>query len=68
MGSLIMGGLIVNLLGSFTITVEQQPVAPFRTDKVRALLAYLALEARPHRRAAASSRPAASAVLRDRSR
>ncbi len=52
MGSLIMGSLIVNLLGSFTITVEQQPVAPFRTDKVRALLAYLAVEARPHRRAA----------------
>ncbi len=47
-----MGSLIVNLLGSFTIAVEQQPVAPFRTDKVRALLAYLAVEERPHRRAA----------------
>jgi predicted ATPase/DNA-binding SARP family transcriptional activator len=32
--------------------VGQQPVAPFRTDKVRALLAYLAVEARPHRREA----------------
>lgn len=47
-----MVALTVNCFGQFTVMVGQQPVASFRTDKVRALLVYLALEARPHRREA----------------
>jgi predicted ATPase/DNA-binding SARP family transcriptional activator len=42
----------VMLLGSFQVQLNGAPVAHFRSDKVRALLAYLALEAdRPHTRA-----------------
>jgi predicted ATPase/DNA-binding SARP family transcriptional activator len=39
------------LLGPFGVSLEGQPVTGFESDKVRALLAYLAVEAeRPHRR------------------
>lgn len=39
------------LLGSFHVVVDGAPITSFRSDKVRALLAYLALEAgRPQRR------------------
>jgi DNA-binding SARP family transcriptional activator/predicted ATPase/tetratricopeptide (TPR) repeat protein len=43
--------LSVSLLGPFEVTLAGQPVTRFESNKVRALLAYLALEAdRPHRR------------------
>jgi len=43
--------LSLTLLGAFQITLDGEPVTGFESDKVRALLAYLALEAdRPHRR------------------
>lgn len=42
--------LTLSCLGRFAVQVGQQPVLAFRTDKVRALLVYLALEPRPHRR------------------
>lgn len=39
------------LLGPFQVRLDDVPVTSFRSDKVRALLAYLVLEAdRPHRR------------------
>jgi DNA-binding SARP family transcriptional activator/predicted ATPase/Flp pilus assembly protein TadD len=44
-----MPKLHLTLLGSFHATLDGEPV-PFSTDKARALLAYLALDARPHRR------------------
>ena len=48
-----MARLCVRLLGSFHVTLDDQPVTRFATDKARALLAYLAVEAeRPHRREA----------------
>lgn len=41
----------LSLFGGFHVTRNGRPVTNFRTDKVRALLAYLAIEAeRPHRR------------------
>ncbi|MGC9333699.1 MAG: tetratricopeptide repeat protein, partial [Anaerolineae bacterium] len=41
----------ISLLGSFRVTLDGEPVTDFVSDKVRALLAYLAVEAdRPHRR------------------
>jgi len=44
-------GLSIALLGSFQVVLNSAPVSTFRSDKVRALLAYLAVEAdRPHRR------------------
>jgi len=44
--------LSLSLLGGFNILLDGQPVTTLRTDKVRALLAYLGIEsARPHRRA-----------------
>ncbi|UCC87717.1 MAG: winged helix-turn-helix domain-containing protein, partial [Anaerolineales bacterium] len=44
--------LYLSLLGPFQVTLEDQP-AVFATDRARALLAYLAVEAnRPHRREA----------------
>lgn len=44
--------LSLSFLGSFQVTLENQP-AKFATDRARALLAYLAVEAdRPHRREA----------------
>ena len=46
-----MGHLAVRLLGSFQVSIDGEPVTGFRSDKVRALLAYLCAEmARPHRR------------------
>ncbi len=46
-----MARLSLFLLGSFQVTLEGQPVTGFKSNKERALLAYLAVEAdRPHRR------------------
>jgi DNA-binding SARP family transcriptional activator/predicted ATPase len=46
-----MARLSLFLLGPFGVILEGQPVIGFESDKVRALLAYLAVEAeRPHRR------------------
>ena len=46
-----MARLTVWLLGPFQVTLDGQPATAFATDKVRALLAYLAVEAgQPHRR------------------
>ncbi|MCI0398127.1 MAG: tetratricopeptide repeat protein [Chloroflexi bacterium] len=46
-----MARLRLNLLGAFQATLDDQPLAPFRSDKARALLAYLAMEGhRPHPR------------------
>jgi serine/threonine protein kinase len=43
--------LRINLLGPFQVTLDGEPARGFDSDKVRALLAYLAAEAdRPHRR------------------
>ena len=43
--------LTISLQGSFQVTLDGEPVTGFTTDKTRALLAYLAVEAgRPHRR------------------
>ena len=48
-----MGRLSLALLGSFQATLDSRPITKFASDKVRALLAYLAVEAdRPHRREA----------------
>ena len=48
-----MGHLSLFLLGSFQATLEGQPITGFESHKVRALLAYLVVEAeRPHARAA----------------
>jgi len=44
--------LSLSLLGPFQVTLNGKPVAGFRSDKERALLIYLAVEAdTPHRRA-----------------
>jgi len=46
-----MPRLSISLLGPLQVTLDDEPVADFATDKARALLAYLAVEAdRPHRR------------------
>ena len=46
-----MAYLSLFLLGPFQITLAEEPVTSFESDKVRALSAYLAVEAhRPHRR------------------
>ena len=46
-----MAHLSISLLGSFQATLDDQPVTSFGTNKTRALLVYLAIEAnRPHRR------------------
>ncbi len=46
-----MARLQLFLLGGFSITLDDQPVTGFESDKVRALLAYLAVEGdRPQRR------------------
>ena len=48
-----MSHLAISLLGSFQVTLDDVPLTSFATDKVRALLAFLAVEAnRPHRREA----------------
>jgi DNA-binding SARP family transcriptional activator/predicted ATPase len=47
----MMAHLSLSLMGSFQVTLDGQPVTDFKSNKVRALLAYLAMEAdRPHRR------------------
>ena len=46
-----MTNLRLNLLGYFQVELNGTPLNGFRTDKVRALLAYLAIESeRPHSR------------------
>ena len=46
-----MTQLSLSFLGPFTVQLGNKPVAQFQSDKVRALLAYLAVEAgKPHRR------------------
>ena len=40
-----MPQLAIHLLGPFQVTLDSQPVTGFAYDKVRALLAYLAVEA-----------------------
>ncbi|MDQ5850679.1 MAG: AAA family ATPase, partial [Chloroflexota bacterium] len=46
-----MAHLALALLGSFAAIRDGEPISAFATDKVRALLAYLVVEAgRPHRR------------------
>jgi len=46
-----MTHLTISLLGPLQITLDGRPVTDFATDKARALLAYLAVEAgTPHRR------------------
>lgn len=45
-----MAPVELRLLGGFHLTSAGQPVSRFRSNKVRALLAYLAVEARPHTR------------------
>ena len=46
-----MARLSLTLFGPFQVTLDGEPVTGFDSDKVRALLAYLAVEAdRPHRR------------------
>lgn len=48
-----MARLKLSLFGSFHVTLDNRPVNSFAYDKVRALLAYLVVEAdRPHRREA----------------
>ena len=48
-----MTRLSVSLLGTFQLTLEGAPITTVESDKVRALLVYLAVEAgRPHRREA----------------
>jgi DNA-binding SARP family transcriptional activator/predicted ATPase len=49
----MMAKLSLSFLGPFTIRLGNKPVTQFQSDKVRALLAYLAVEAGvPHRRSA----------------
>jgi DNA-binding SARP family transcriptional activator len=68
-----MPRLSLSLLGSFQATLDGQPITGFESDRVRALLAYLAIEAdRPHRRATLVSllwpdwpEPSASTNLRN---
>lgn len=46
-----MPTICIALLGTYAVTLDEQPVINFGYDKVRGLLAYLAVEAdRPHRR------------------
>jgi predicted ATPase/DNA-binding SARP family transcriptional activator len=47
----LMAHLSLGVLGSLQVLLDDTPVATFESDKVRALLVYLAVEAdRPHRR------------------
>ena len=49
--NILVPTLSIALLGAFAVTLDEQPVTAFAYDKVRGLLAYLAVEAdRPHRR------------------
>jgi len=46
-----MAHLELTLLGSFQVTMDGQPITRFKSNRVRALLAYLAVESdKPHRR------------------
>lgn len=46
-----MAHLSISCLGPFQVTLDERPVTDFKSNKVRALLAYLAVEAdRPHSR------------------
>jgi DNA-binding SARP family transcriptional activator len=46
-----MAHLTISLLGPFRVALGGEPITAFESDKVRALLAYLAVETdRPHRR------------------
>ena len=46
-----MAQLSLSLLGSFQATLDGKPITGFKSNRVRALLAYLAVEAdRQHRR------------------
>ena len=46
-----MAELSLALLGPLQVTLDGAPITAFESDKVRALLTYLAVEAdRPHRR------------------
>ncbi|MFN8440675.1 MAG: BTAD domain-containing putative transcriptional regulator [Caldilineaceae bacterium] len=46
-----MPSLVLNCLGALDVTLDGTPITAFPTDKIRALLVYLALEtAQPHRR------------------
>jgi len=46
-----MTRLSITLFGTFQVTVDKQPITRFGTDKTRALLAFLVVEAdRSHRR------------------
>lgn len=46
-----MAHLSLNTLGEYQILIDGSPISSFESDKVRALLAYLAVESdRPHRR------------------
>ena len=46
-----MARLVLSLLGPFQASLDEQPITSFESVKVRALLAYLASDARrPHRR------------------
>ncbi len=46
-----MARLSLSLLGAFRVSLDSKPVTAFESDKVRALLAFLAVESeRPHRR------------------
>ena len=46
-----MAHLTISLLGPFRASLDGEPITSFESDKVRALLAYLALEGdQPHRR------------------
>ena len=47
--------LTLNLLGSVQVLLNQQPITRWPTDKVCALLIYLALERRPHPRSAVAA-------------
>jgi DNA-binding SARP family transcriptional activator len=47
----MMARLSVRLLGPLQVTLEEEPVTRFESDKARALLAYLVVETeQPHRR------------------
>ena len=49
----ILPRLTLSFLGCFQVSLDDRPVTDFKSNKVRALLAYLAVEAdRPHRREA----------------
>jgi WD40 repeat protein/DNA-binding SARP family transcriptional activator len=51
-----MACLSLSLMGTFQVSLDGEPATGFKSDKVRGLLAYLAVEAgRPHRREALAS-------------